>query len=85
MLALARAVILVSVSRGFHDQILLSQIRNSPNLEGHVTLFITPRISVAQLYPQDLGFLFVASYDAQGYCGCIRTRHRPDGPGNWPL
>jgi hypothetical protein len=29
---------------------------------------------VAQLYPQALGSLFVASYDSQGYDGGIRTR-----------
>jgi hypothetical protein len=29
---------------------------------------------VAQLYPQTLGSLFVASYDSQGYGGDIRTR-----------
>jgi hypothetical protein len=29
---------------------------------------------VAQLYPQALGYLFVASYDSQGYGGGIRPR-----------
>jgi hypothetical protein len=29
---------------------------------------------VAQLYPQALGSLFVASYDSQGYGGGIRSR-----------
>jgi hypothetical protein len=29
---------------------------------------------VVQLYLQALGFLFVASYDSQGYGGGIRTR-----------
>jgi hypothetical protein len=38
-----------------------------PNLEGQVHLFISPRNRVAQLYPQTLGSLFVASYDSQGY------------------
>jgi hypothetical protein len=32
------------------------------------------RNRVAQLYPQALGSLFVASYDTQGYGGGIRTR-----------
>jgi hypothetical protein len=34
LLVLASAVILGSQSRGTHDHILLSQIRDSPNLEG---------------------------------------------------
>jgi hypothetical protein len=29
---------------------------------------------MAQLYPQAMGSLFVASYDSQGYGGGIRTR-----------
>jgi hypothetical protein len=45
-----------------------------PNLEGQVPVFISPRERVAQLYPQELGFLFVASYDSQDYGGGIRTR-----------
>jgi hypothetical protein len=58
---------------GTHDHILLSQIRDSPNLEGQVPVFISPRNRVAQLYPQAFGSLFVASYDSQGYGGGIRT------------
>jgi hypothetical protein len=71
---LASAVILRSQSRGTHDHILLSQIRDSPNLEGQVPVFISPRNRVARLYPQASGSLFVASYDSQGYAGGIRTR-----------
>jgi hypothetical protein len=74
LLDLANAVILGSESRGNRDHILLSQIRDSPNLEGQVPVFISPRNRVAQLYPQALGSLFVASYDSQGYGGGIRTR-----------
>jgi hypothetical protein len=74
LLALARAVILESESRGTHDHIVLSQIRDSPNLEGQVLVFLSPRNRVARLYPQALGSLFVASYDSQSYCGGIRTR-----------
>jgi hypothetical protein len=55
LLVLARAVILGSESRGIHGHILGPQIRDSPNLEGQVTVFITPRNRVAQLYPQALG------------------------------
>jgi hypothetical protein len=51
MLALASAVILRSESRETLDHILLSQIRNFPNLEGQVPVFISPRNRMAQLYP----------------------------------
>jgi hypothetical protein len=44
-----------------------------PNLEGQVPIFI-PRNRIAQLYPQALGSLFVASYDSQGYGGGIGPR-----------
>jgi hypothetical protein len=50
LLALASAVILRYDSRRTHDHILLSQIRDSPNMEGQVPVFISPRIRVAQLY-----------------------------------
>jgi hypothetical protein len=73
-LVLASAVILGSETRRTRDHTLLSQIRDSPNLEGQVPVFISPRKRVAQLYPQALGSLFVASYDTQGYGGGIRTR-----------
>jgi hypothetical protein len=47
LLVLARAVILWFESRGIHDHILLSQIRDSPNLEGKVPVFVSPRNRVA--------------------------------------
>jgi hypothetical protein len=47
------------------------RFQTSPNLEGQVPIFISPRNRVAKLYPQELGFLFVASYDSQGYSGGI--------------
>jgi hypothetical protein len=56
------------------DHILPSQIRDPPNLEGQLSGFISLRNLVAQLYLQALGFIFVASYDSQGYCGGIQTR-----------
>jgi hypothetical protein len=43
LLVFASAVILRFKSRGTHDHILLSQIRGSPNLEGQVPIFISPR------------------------------------------
>jgi hypothetical protein len=74
LLVLASEVTLGSESRVNRDHILLSQIRDSQNLEGQVPVFISPRNRVAQLYPQALDSLFVASYDSQGYGGGIRTR-----------
>jgi hypothetical protein len=74
LLVLANAVILRSESRGTHDHILLSQIRDSPNLEGQIPVFISPRDRVAWLHSQALGSLFIASYDSQGYGGGIRPR-----------
>jgi hypothetical protein len=71
LLALAIAVILRSESRGTHDHILLSQIQDSPKLEDQVPMFISQRNRVAQLYPQELGALCVASDDSQGYGGGI--------------
>jgi hypothetical protein len=75
-LALASAAIVVSETCGTHDHILLSQMQDSPNLEGQVLVHtcISPGNVVVQLYPQALGSLFVASYDSQGYSGGIRTR-----------
>jgi hypothetical protein len=69
LLAFASAAILGPESRGTHDQILLSETRDSPNLEGQVLVFIPSRNRLVQLYPQALGSLFVASYDSQGYGG----------------
>jgi hypothetical protein len=60
LLALANIVILGSESRRTRDHILPSQIRYSPNLEGQVPVFISPRNRMAQLHPQALGSLFVA-------------------------
>jgi hypothetical protein len=74
LLVLASAVILRSEPRSTHDYILLSQIRDFPNLEGQVLVFLSPRNRVARLYPQALGPPFLASYDSQGYGGGIRTR-----------
>jgi hypothetical protein len=55
LLVLASAVTLRSESRGIYDHILLSQVRDSCNLEGHIPVFISPRNRVAQLYPQAPG------------------------------
>jgi hypothetical protein len=55
LLAFAIAVILRPECRGTHGHILLSQIRDSHNMEGQVPVFISPRNRVAQLYAQALG------------------------------
>jgi hypothetical protein len=61
LLVLASSVILRPESCGTHDSNLLSQIRDSPNLEGNVPVFISSKNKVSQLYRQALGFLFVVS------------------------
>jgi hypothetical protein len=66
-LALAGAVIIGSESHGTHDHILLSQIRDSPNLEDQVPVFISPRNRVAQLHPKALGSVYVASTKLRGF------------------
>jgi hypothetical protein len=72
LLVLTSTVILRSESHRTHDHILLSQIRDSPNLERQVPVFISPRNRVAWLYPQALGSLFVTSYNSQGFSRGIR-------------
>jgi hypothetical protein len=74
LLVLASVLILRSGYRGTHGRILLSQTRDSTNLQGQVPVFIYPKNRVAWLYPQALGSLFVASYDSQRYGGGIRPR-----------
>jgi hypothetical protein len=60
-------------SRAEPVTILYCLIRDSPNLEGQVTVFISPRNRVAQLYPRALGSRFITSYDSQSYGGGMRT------------
>jgi hypothetical protein len=74
LLALANVVFLRSESHETHDHVLLPQIPDSPNLHGQVTVFISPRNRVAQLYSQALGSHFDSSYDSQGCGGGIRPR-----------
>jgi hypothetical protein len=74
LLVLVSVIIIGSESRGTRNHILLSQIRDSTNLEAQVSLFTSPKNRIAQLYSHTLGSIFVASYDSQGYGGGIRTR-----------
>jgi hypothetical protein len=68
LLVLASAVILGSESRGTHDRILFSQVRDYNELEGQVPAFISHRNRVVQLDPWALGSLFVSSLLAQTLC-----------------
>jgi hypothetical protein len=84
--ALASAVILRSEFRRTHDHIL-SQIRDSTNLEGQAPVFIYPRNRVTQLYPQALGSLFVACYILAGLRWRYSTppQHGADHTENIPV
>jgi hypothetical protein len=73
LLVFASAVILRSESRDSWPY-FTSRIRDSPNLEGQIPVFISPRNRVVQFYPAALSSLFIASYDSQVYDGGIRTR-----------
>jgi hypothetical protein len=72
LLDLASAVILRFESRGTHGHVLLSDNSRLPQPGGQVSVCMSSRKWVAQLYHQALGSLFVASYDSQGYSGSIR-------------
>jgi hypothetical protein len=72
LLVLASAVPLGSESHG--TIFYCPNSWDSPNLEGQVTVFISPRNRVAQIYPRALGSLSVVSYDSQGYGGGILIR-----------
>jgi hypothetical protein len=57
LLILASPIILTAEFCWSHNHILLSQIRDSPNLEGQVPVFISPRNRVVRLYFPGTGFL----------------------------
>jgi hypothetical protein len=73
LLVLASAVPLGFESRGTQDYILLSKFLRTPNMEGQVPVFISPKQG-GPVIPPGTGFPFVASYDSQGYGGGILTR-----------
>jgi hypothetical protein len=73
LLVLARALSCPSPAE-FTTTIYCLRFKTPPNLVGQVPLFISPRARVAQLHPEALSSLFVASYDLQGYDGGIRPR-----------
>jgi hypothetical protein len=77
LLVFVSAVILRSKSCGTHNHILLSQIQDSPKLEGQVPIFIPPRNRVSPLYHEAaLGSLLVTSCDSQGGW-CVRLTTSP--------
>jgi hypothetical protein len=45
----------------------------TPNLEGQVSVFMSPSDRVAKIYPEAPGYLFVTFYSSQGYGGGILT------------
>jgi hypothetical protein len=58
LLVLASVVIVRSESRGTHDHILLSQIRESPNLVGQVRRIYIPQEQGGPVIPQGSGVPF---------------------------
>jgi hypothetical protein len=73
LLFLASAVILGSESRGTHDYILLSQTRESPNLESQVSILHPLGTWLPSYTPKHCVSPTVAS-DLQGYGGGIPAR-----------
>jgi hypothetical protein len=77
LLVLASAVILSQSSAGFMTTFYRLRFDTPPTWRGRIYV---PRNRVAQLYPQALGSIFVASYDSQDCGGSILTRLHT-GPG----
>jgi hypothetical protein len=78
LLVLASTVILRSESRGTHDHILLSQIQTPPTWRPGPRIYIPQEQDGPIVPPDSFSFLFVASYDSQGYRGGLRPRlHTP--------
>jgi hypothetical protein len=66
-----------------HARILLSQIRDSTNLEAQAPVFISPMNRVVQLCLQALGSHFHPSYDSQCCDGSIGTCLFAGVPPDW--
>jgi hypothetical protein len=50
------------------------RFETTSNLEGQVSVLISPMERVVEFYPQVLGSYYFASYDSQGYDGGIQNR-----------
>jgi hypothetical protein len=74
LMVLASAVPLESESRGTRPYFIVPILETPSNLEGQISVFISARNRVAQIYPRALGSLSVASYDSQGYGGGTLSR-----------
>jgi hypothetical protein len=83
LLVLASAVILGTESHGIYNHILLSQIRDSPNPEGQVPVFISPRKRVAQLYTPRHWVRF--SSPPTSHKGTVEVLERASTRGTHPL
>jgi hypothetical protein len=68
-----RSVGIVLLRTKGHRVFRSSFLHPSPNLEDQVPVFMSLSDREAQLYPQALGFLFIAFCDLAGYGGGIRT------------
>jgi hypothetical protein len=85
LLGLASAVILRSDYRETRDHILLSQIRESPNLEGQVLVFISPRNRIPISSPPTTRRVTVEVFDLASTrdrvnCCWLSPAHSCQGP-----
>jgi hypothetical protein len=81
LLALISTAILGSEPRGTHGHILLSHVRDFPNLEDQAPVSVSPRDRVAQLYSRTPSSISIAFYDSQRCGGGILSHlHMGLGP-----
>jgi hypothetical protein len=67
-----------SESRGTHNHISLSQIRDCPNLEGQIPVFVSPRNVVAQLYPWAAERAYILSSAGYSHLSTSRIQFNPE-------
>jgi hypothetical protein len=75
MLVLASAVILRSESRGTHNHILLSHMRDSPNLEAQIHVIISPTHRVPFSSPPTTPRATVEVFDSASTQAQLSPRH----------
>jgi hypothetical protein len=66
-----------SQSSGNHRHVSLSEIQDSPMLEDQAPIFMSSTDRVAQICPQALGSLFVASYHSQFFTELLIPLYNP--------